>query len=91
VTPFTGIRPSGGAALTPPPHRLLGPEQRETTMTIPNVKHIVHGRPGQAPALHVVENEGHLTWWDLMSELDPDWLAWSDRLNEGRPPFVRVV
>ena len=60
-------------------------------MTLQDVKHIVHGRPKQAKALHLVEDEARLTWWDLMSDLDPGWLAWSDRLNEGRPPFVRVV
>ncbi len=60
-------------------------------MTIQNVKHTVHGRPDRAPALHVVSDEDRLTWWDLMSDLDPGWLAWSDRLNEGRPPFLHMA
>jgi len=61
-------------------------------MTIQNVKHTVHGRPDQAPTLHVVGgDEDRLTWWDLMSDLDPGWLAWSDRLNEGRPPFLHTA
>ena len=60
-------------------------------MTIQNVKHIVYGPPEQSPPLRLVEYEDRLSWWDIMSDLDPGWLAWSDRLNEGRPPFRRMA
>ena len=60
-------------------------------MTIQTVKHTVHGRPDQAPTLHVVDNDDRLTWWDLMSDLDPGWLVWTHPPNEGRPPFLHIA
>ncbi len=66
-------------------------------MTIHDVKHIVHGRPGRdhpassRAALDAVASRGLLTWWDLMSDLDPGWLAWSERLHEGWAPRRRVA
>ena len=57
-------------------------------MTDQSVKHIVHGRPRRGvsnarPALDTVASRGLLTWWDLMSDLDPGWLAWSNHLDDG--------
>lgn len=25
-------------------------------------------------------DERYLTWWDIMSDLDPEWVGWSERL-----------
>jgi hypothetical protein len=54
-------------------------------------KHTVDSRPSPRdfiarPALDAVTGRGLLTWWDLMSDLDPGWLAWSDRLDDGAAP-----
>lgn len=52
------------------------------------VKHTVYGRPGRAAppsGLDVVASRGLLTWWDIMSDLDPTWLAWSQHLDAGDP------
>jgi len=89
VTPYTGLRPSDGAAWHTPPHPHLGPES-ETAMNDREVKHTVYGRPDRARTsrvpLDAVASRGLLTWWDLMSDLDPDWLSWSHRVaEEGRP------
>jgi len=66
-------------------------------MTVQDLKLILVGRqgwprPGTRP--DVVPNSrgrgpahaADLTWWDVMSDLDPDWLAWSERLYRGWAP-----
>jgi len=58
-------------------------------MTTKSVKHMVHGRPGaRRTSLDAVASRGLLTWWELMSDLDPGWLEWSsdlDQTNGSRP------
>jgi hypothetical protein len=60
-------------------------------MTNREVKHTVYGRPYRGrPAsrfgLDAVASRGILTWWDLMSDLDPGWLAWSEHSDDGAGP-----
>ena len=51
-------------------------------MMTKSVKHMVHGRPGaRRTALDAVASRGLLTWWELMSDLDPGWLEWSSGLD----------
>ena len=94
MTPFTGLRPSDGAAWHTPPHPHLGPES-ETAMNDREVKHTVYGRPDRARTsrvpLDAVASRGLLTWWDLMSDLDPGWVAWTEHLDEEENPGRRAA
>lgn len=57
-----------------------------------DAKQLVHGLPRPArPALDTVAGRGLLTWWDLMSDLDPGWLAWSEELQEPDESARRVA
>jgi hypothetical protein len=61
-------------------------------MTTKSVKHIVYGRPAaRRTALDAVASRGLLTWWELMSDLDPGWLEWSSGLYEATGPRRRVA
>ncbi len=61
-------------------------------MTIRDLKQTVMRRPGRArPALDAVASRGLLTWWDLMSDLDPGWLEWSESLGDGSGGRRRVA
>ena len=95
MTPFTGLRPSSGAAWTTPPHSHLRAE-RETAMTNREVKHTVYGRPGggrsaSRSSLDAGASRGLLTWWDLMSDLDSGWVAWTEHLDEEENPGRRAA
>jgi hypothetical protein len=60
-------------------------------MTNKNVRHIVYGRPAARTSLDAVASRGLLTWWDLMSDLDPGWLEWGGRLDGGEELRRRVT
>jgi hypothetical protein len=65
-------------------------------MTKREPEHTVYGRPGRRqaiphPGLDDVASRGLLTWWDVMSDLDPDWLTWSEATGEDNPPNRRVA
>jgi hypothetical protein len=61
-------------------------------MTTKNARHIVHGRPvSPRRSLDAVASRGILTWWDIMSDLDPGWLEWSTHLDDADGPRRRVA
>lgn len=66
-------------------HRVMGQPGRSRPATS-------NAAPGQAPDGRELRGDGEgLTWWDLMSDLDPGWLAWSDRPDESEEANRRVA
>lgn len=56
-------------------------------MTTRRVRHMVHGRAtARRTAFDAAVSRGLLTWWELMSDLDPGWLDWRSGQDEGEQP-----
>ena len=60
------------------------------------VKHTVYGRParngwGSRPSVDAALSRGLLTWWDVMSDLDPDWMGWTESVAQDEADDQRDI